>query len=79
MATNSDNNVSVLQIGQTAGEIWRKLSKEGPLSYTRLVKDLAVPRDVIMQALGWLAREEKLEIHETSRGRQVSLREVSVE
>jgi len=74
MATNSHNNVSVLPIGQTAGEIWCKLSEEGPLSYTRLVKDLAVPRDVVMQALGWLAREEKLEIHETSRGRQISVK-----
>ena len=35
MATNSHNNVSVLPIGQTAGEIWCKLSEEGPLSYTR--------------------------------------------
>ena len=73
MATESENNVNVFQIGETAGEIWHKLDNEGPLSYSRLVKDLDRPRDMVMQALGWLAREEKVDIHETSRGRQVSL------
>lgn len=73
MATHYDNNTCLVKIGQTAGEIWHKLDQEGPQSYSRLVKDLESPRDTVMQALGWLAREEKVKIHETNRGRQVSL------
>ena len=66
-------DVCVDQIGQTAGQVWQLLSEEGPLSFAKLVKQLDQNRDVVMQAIGWLAREEKVNIQETSRGRVVSL------
>jgi hypothetical protein len=44
------------------------------LTIPKLVKELDVPRDVIMQALGWLAREGKIDIEEDSRTKTVSLR-----
>lgn len=62
------------QIGETAGDIWRLLDGNGPMSTARLVKELDVPRDIVMQALGWLAREDKINIDEESRSRIVSLR-----
>jgi hypothetical protein len=62
------------QIGETAGLVWHALEKNGPLSYTKLVKLLSVPRDTVMQAVGWLAREGKVDIEESSRGRIVMLR-----
>ena len=61
------------QIGEAAGQVWRKLDQLGPLSYAKLVKQTNLPRDVVMHALGWLAREEKVSIQETNRGRVVSL------
>ncbi len=64
----------VNQIGETAGAIWRALDEQGPLTITRLVKDIDAPRDVVMQSLGWLAREHKIEIEEEGRTRTVSLR-----
>jgi hypothetical protein len=63
-----------MQIGETAGAIWRVLTDHGPLSLTKLVKAIDAPRDLIMQGIGWLAREDKIEIDETSRGRVVSLK-----
>jgi hypothetical protein len=63
------------QIGETAGVIWHTLKDEGPLSLTKLVKAVEAPRDLIMQAIGWLAREDKIDIEETSRGRVISLKE----
>ena len=48
-------------IGETAGAIWRHLSEHGPCSVAKLTKDIDLPRDTIMQGLGWLAREDKLE------------------
>ena len=62
------------QIGQTAGLVWLALDEHGPQSITKLAKMIDAPRDIVMQAVGWLAREEKLEIKEIKRGRIVSLR-----
>jgi hypothetical protein len=62
------------EIGETAGRVWHLLDEKGSLTIAKLVKEVDVPRDVIMQALGWLAREEKLEIEGDGRTRKVSLR-----
>ena len=64
----------VVQIGEAAGTIWHTLDENGPLSLAKLVKTMDVPRDLIMQGIGWLAREDNLDIVETSRGRIFSLR-----
>ncbi len=62
------------EIGETAGKVWHTLSEKGSLTIAKLVKEIDSPRDVVMQALGWLAREEKIEIEEDGRTRVVSLR-----
>lgn len=63
----------VHRIGDTAGQIWHLLDLEGPLKITQLVKQVDAPRDTVMQALGWLAREEKICIEEQARTRVISL------
>ena len=63
----------ISQIGETAGAIWKALAEQGPLSMSRVIKEVDAPRDVVMQALGWLAREDKIEI-EDSKSRTISLR-----
>ncbi|HTN75423.1 MAG TPA: winged helix-turn-helix domain-containing protein [Pirellulaceae bacterium] len=68
------NQDCVLQIGDLAGIVWKTLDENGPLSLAKLVKHIDAPRDTIMQALGWLAREDKLTIEDTNRGKIVSLR-----
>jgi predicted transcriptional regulator len=76
MATATMNGVmSCLgQIGDTAGTVWHALNEEGPLSLAKLFERVGGNRDVVMQAVGWLAREGKIDIVETKRGRIVSLR-----
>jgi len=49
------------------------LDEHGPTAISRLVKDVDIPRDVVMQAIGWLAREDKVTIDEESRSKIVSL------
>ena len=44
------------------------------MSLAKLVKQVGFSRDQVMQAVGWLAREDKVEIQETNRGRIISLR-----
>ena len=69
----TDQNGHTAQIGLTAGKVWHKLDEAGPRSPAKLVKELDLPRDLVMQSIGWLAREDKVELEETSRGRIVSL------
>jgi Winged helix-turn-helix domain (DUF2582) len=66
---------AVQQIGETAGSVWHALNEHGPLSVAKIVERVGGNRDVVMQAVGWLAREGKVEISETKRGRIVSLRD----
>jgi hypothetical protein len=63
------------QIGDTAGLVWHYLNENGPRTLTQLAKDVDAPRDVIMQAIGWLAREDKLSIEEEARKKLVVLRQ----
>ncbi len=64
----------VTRVGETAGAVWQALSANGPLSMAKLVKTVGEPRDTVMQALGWLAREGKISIEEEGRTRVVTLR-----
>jgi hypothetical protein len=73
--TDATNLTCIEAIGHAAGRVWHKLNEEGPISLAKLSKAFDdVPRDTVMQAIGWLAREDKLQIEETKRGRTVSLR-----
>jgi hypothetical protein len=73
--TMATENHCIEQIGMKAGEIWHALHKHGPMSLAKLVERIGGNRDTVMQGIGWLACERKLEITETKRGRIVSLRE----
>ena len=72
MATVTPTNCTE-QIGDLAGEVWNTLDQNGPLALTKLIKEMDAPRDTVMQAVGWLAREDKIEIEEEGRTRIVSL------
>jgi hypothetical protein len=62
------------QIGETAGQVWRCLSDNGPVSLAKLTKQVDAPRDLVMQAIGWLAREDKVEIEERNKTRLICLK-----
>jgi len=70
----SNGQAVVDRIGETAGKVWKTLLEGGPLSQTKLTKQIDAPRDTVMQAIGWLAREDKLTIREGSRGRLIEIR-----
>ena len=69
-----DASYSTVLIGLTAGDVWDALHDQGPQSLAKLVKTVGKPRDTVMQAVGWLACEEKISIDEDGRSRVVSLR-----
>ena len=63
-----------ITIGEIAGVVWHTLNEQGSMSISKLVKSVDAPRDLVMQGIGWLAREDKVEISENSRGRTIGLR-----
>ncbi len=73
-----DSIDSIQQIGATAGLVWRRLQDEGPITMARLITEIAAPRDLVMQAIGWLAREDKIWIEVRSRSKIVYLRREGV-
>jgi hypothetical protein len=73
MATASSASC-VAQIGETAGAVWKTLADNGPMTMAKLVKLVGSPRDLVMQAVGWLAREDKINIDEERHRRIIALR-----
>ncbi len=65
----------ITQIGETAGSVWSLLASDGPMPISKVIKQVDAPRDLVLQAVGWLAREDKISIDEGSRSRVISLRE----
>ena len=61
-------------IGETAGEIWRLLEREGPLSVSALANKITQPQSTVYMGIGWLAREGKLIFTETQRGMSISVK-----
>lgn len=54
------------RIGETAGRVWRVLAENGELSIARLSKLVGEKEGAVQMAIGWLAREDKVEFHEKS-------------
>jgi len=54
-------------IGTCAGDVWQYLDTHGPTGTTQLLHGVKVPRDLLFQAIGWLAREGKIVIDEEGR------------
>jgi hypothetical protein len=53
--------VSQYEIGETAGAIWQTLSTDGPQTFAALMEEVDAPQSIFFMAIGWLAREEKVE------------------
>ena len=65
---------SGIQIGHVAGEVWGLLNSDGAQTLAAIKKSVDAPSDVVMAAIGWLAREEKLDYTTSGRMLKISLR-----
>ncbi|HMD97510.1 MAG TPA: winged helix-turn-helix domain-containing protein [Terriglobia bacterium] len=50
------------QVGEAAGQVWQTLTTNGPMTLTQLKKKLNGQGDMLGFALGWLAREDKIDM-----------------
>ena len=67
------------KIGMMAGRVWEYLAREGEVSYAVLRKALVeknapMPDVCLSGAIGWLAREGKIRLSESGRGRGYRIR-----
>ncbi len=61
------------KVGNTAGDIWRFLDKNGPISVSKLAKEIPVEEKYLQRAIGWLAQEGKISIDIVNRAETISL------
>ena len=50
------------QVGETAGKVWHALASVGPQTLAQLKKRVNGSGELLSFGLGWLAREDKIEI-----------------
>ncbi len=63
------------QVGETAGQVWKLLASEGPLTAAQLKKKLNSKGELLSMALGWLAREDKIELLDEKKTLLVQLKQ----
>ena len=61
-------------VGNTAGEIWNYLDKNGPISTAKLIKETKLDEKTVQRGIGWLAQEGKVAIEIINRAETISLK-----
>jgi hypothetical protein len=59
--------INTLTIGETAGMVWQYLKDNGKSTLTAVEKAVPAPAGTVAMAVGWLAREGKLEVAQEKR------------
>lgn len=67
--------LEVKTIGETAGLVWNFLRSNGDASLTALEKGIEAPKTMVSMAVGWLAREGKIDLRDEKRAVRVSLKD----
>ena len=62
------------QVGEAAGKVWHLLNDNGPQTLAQIKKKVNGSGDLVVFALGWLAREEKVDIFKDKNSFKVTLR-----
>ena len=61
-------------VGVTAGKVWHMLNDLGPQTLAQLKKRLNGSGELVGFALGWLAREDKIDISQDKKSIKVALK-----
>ena len=62
------------EIAQTAGQVWNLLNENGETTLAQLKKKVNGSTDLVTQGIGWLAREDKLNIEKKGNSLKISLK-----
>jgi hypothetical protein len=72
--SQSQRTLSTEEIGHVAGDLWGYLDKGGAQTLAAIKKEVNAPNDLVLAAIGWLAREDKLSFSGNNRSLKISLR-----
>lgn len=61
-------------IGQNAGRVWEYLYNSGSVTTIKLRAELGLSNTALCLALGWLSREDKIELAEEAHSFRISLK-----
>ena len=61
-------------IGEMAGSVYNELSANGPATVTKLKTALKADAFTLDAAIGWLAREDKVEVTKSGKSVKVTLK-----
>jgi len=61
-------------IGDAAGKIWHYLDENGESSVTKITNETGLGKNEVQRAIGWLLKEDKLNIESNGRAETVSLK-----
>jgi hypothetical protein len=62
------------EIGVIAGGVWHYLSENGESSPIKIKAALSIPNTMLYLALGWLSREDKVDIRQVGYSCRISLK-----
>ena len=63
------------KIGEVAGKVWDELKEKGEESTSAVADALDEPQTKVNMAIGWLAKERKLDFDTEGRGNLLSLKD----
>ncbi|MDD2760114.1 MAG: winged helix-turn-helix domain-containing protein [Methylomonas sp.] len=61
-------------IGEAAGKIWHYLDQNGESSVSKLTTETGLGKNEVQRAIGWLLKEDKLNIETNGRSETLSLK-----
>lgn len=61
-------------IGSVAGTIWHYLEENNEATVTKLTRELRETERTVLMAIGWLAREGKLDFEKRKQGTYITLK-----
>jgi hypothetical protein len=64
-----------VEIGFAAGDIYNLLKKDGPKTIKEIVNEIKADQTISVMAIGWLAREDKIEFYQEGKKRLIKLKE----
>jgi len=74
MESKTENKIDMwAEIGKTAGEVYRGFKDKGTFSLVNAIEVSKSDSNVVLMALGWLAREGKIEIKKTRKAYEMKI------
>lgn len=61
-------------IGEAAGKIWHYLDENGEASVSKITTETGLGKNEVQRGIGWLLKEDKLNIEVNGRTETVSLK-----